>query len=194
MEELIRRIQELSAGNLPSEMYGPPRFEPNPDPGAVAARFARPDARELYARFDPQNPVLASLWGDMSLYSFASLDKEQAGYAFDGKTREPVEDWPEGMLVIGECSADPITLNPAEPGEVFFAMHGQGEWSPLPIAPDIEGFLKLCIAWLDMERQRGDALYDDTEELQEASWNLFVQLALSAGIDQRYIRNVAELA
>lgn len=194
MEELIRRIQLLSAGNLPSDMYGAPRFEPNPDSDAVAARFARADARAFYARFDPQDAVLASLWGDMTLYAFAALDKEQAGYAFDGRTGEPIEDWPKGMLVIGECSADPITLNPSEPGEVFFAIHGQGEWKPLPIAADIEGFLKLCIAWLEMVHQRGDALYDDTEELHEASWNLFVQLALSAGIDQRYIRNVAELA
>ena len=92
MKNLIRRIQELSDGNLQSEMYGPPRFEANADPDAVAARFARQDAREFYTRFDPQNPVLDSYWGDMTLYSFASLDKEQAGYAFDGKTREPVDD------------------------------------------------------------------------------------------------------
>ena len=194
MEELIRRIQELSEGNLPSEMYGPPRFEPNPDPDAVAARIKRDDAREFYTRFDPQEAVLASLWGDMTLYPFASLDKEQAGYAFDAFTREPVDDWPKGMIVIGECAADPIMLNPTEQTEVFFALHGQGAWTPLPIAADLTGFLKACAAWLDMVRQRGDQLQDETYALRPESWALFVQLARAAGISQDYIDNMARLS
>ena len=194
MEELIRRIQELSAGNLPSDMYGPPRFEPNPDPDAVAARFARADARDFYTRFDPQYAVLDSLWGDMTLYPFALLEKEQAGFAFDAFTREPVEDWPKGMMVFGECASDPFMLNPAIQGEVFFALHGQGEWKPLPIAADLLGFLKGCAAWLDMVRQRGDSLKDDTLALRPESWALFVQLAREAGISQHYIDNMAVLS
>lgn len=194
MEELIRRIQELSAGNLPSDMYGPPRFEPNPDPDAVAARFTRPDAREFYTRFDPQNAVIDSLWGDMTLYPFATLEKEQAGFAFDAFTREPVADWPKGMMVIGECALDPIMLHPAVSGEVLFALHGQGEWKPLPIAANLLGFLKACVAWLDMVRQRGDDLKDDTLALRPESWALFVKLARTAGIDQTYINNMAELS
>ena len=193
MEELIRRIQELAEGSEQARMYGPPHFSPAPDPDAVAAKFARPDAREFYTRFDPQDPALPSFWGDMFLFSFASLDKQQAGYAFDGHSGEAVEDWPEGMLVIGECSADPIMLDPAEEGEILYAIHGQGEWDPLPIAANIEGLLKLCVAWMDMEKRRGDRLYDETEDLHDESWALFERLAAEQGIDRQYIDNMLEL-
>ncbi len=194
MEELIRRIQELSTGTMTTEIHGPPRFGPNPDVAAVNKTFARPDAREFYARFDPQNVVIASLWGDLTLFPFAALEQEQAGYAFNAKTRAPEEEWPAGMLVFGECSADPLIINPAEAGEILFAMHGQGKWDPLPIAADLDGFLKTCIAWLDMERQRGEKLFNEDDELAEESWGLFVRLARDAGIPQHYIDNMAKLA
>ena len=194
MEELIKRIVELSADTVQTELYELPEFQADTSPDEVSAKFKRPDAQLFYGQFNPQMVVLSSFWGDMTLYDFASLDKRQDGYSVEGKARTPVEDWPEGMLVIGECSVDPIMLDPDQQGEIMYAIHGQGDWEPLPIAADIEGLLKLCVAWLETVRQRGEDLRDETLAYRDESIELFMQLARDLGIEQSYLDNVMELA
>ena len=191
MEELIDRIVSLSEGFVQSEMYGLPKFAAATDPDAVKRAFQRSDAREFFTRFDPQRPaVVDSFWGDITFYSFAELAKMQIGYATDGRTGEPDEDWPKGMIAIAEASVDPIMLDPAFPGEIMFAHHGAGVWEPIPIAADIPGFLQLIIAWLDMVRQRGDEFEDETLAIRPESLELFSTLAKKNGVAERYVENI----
>lgn len=194
MKEQIRRIVELSASSVQTKMYGLPQFLADTDPAEVARRFARADAGEFYGQFNPQDVMLDSFWGDMELYGFRSLEKKQEGYSVHGRDHSPIPDWPEGMLVIGDCGGDPIMLDPSEPGEILFAQHGMGVWEPLPIAADFEELLNLSIAWLGMVDQRGENLLDDTDELEDESFALFVQLARCLGIEQRYLDNMLDLA
>lgn len=193
MEELIRRILELTANTPAVEFHGMPEFAANTDPDQVSSRFTRTDAREFYTHYNPVDVVLESIWGEITFYPFAELDDRQVGYAIDGRTGKAVADWPRNMLVIADCGGNPIMLNPSVEGELYFAIHGMGSWDPLPVAKDISGFLKLLIAWLETSEQRGDGLYDETYELEPASLALFRDLAAAQGIGDRYIQNAIGL-
>lgn len=193
MEELIRRILELTANTPAAEFHGLPEFAANTDPDQVTSRFTRTDAREFYTRHNPVEVVLESIWEDITFYPFAELDDQQIGYAIDGRTGEAVADWPPNMLVIADCGGNPVMLDPSVEGEVFLAIHGMGSWDPQPVAKDISGLLKLVIAWLETSQQRGDVLYDETYELDPESLALFRDLAAGQGVEDRYIQNAIAL-
>lgn len=197
LEELIRQIQELTANSVPTRLSGPPTFEPYGDPAAVSARFRRADAQEFYTRFNPRGGVVIDwFFGDLEFYDFDQLDEGQLGYAFTGSVGKPerLSGWPEGMLVVAVTNADPCLIDPAKDGEVHYAIHGTGEWRPLPIAANLADFLRSCIAWSEMTLARGDTLLDEDEELHPDSWAKYVELALAAGIEQRYLDNMELLA
>lgn len=193
MEALISRLLALTANTPAAEFHGPPRFLANTDPDQVHSRFIRADARHFYSRHNPVEVVIESFWQDITFSPFADLDDQQIGYATDGRTGDTVADWPANMLVIADSGGDPIMLDPSVDGEVFFAVHGMGTWDPRPIAQDIGGLLKLSIAWLEMSEQRGDGLYDDTDELHPSSIALFRDLAAAQGVDDEHIQNVISL-
>ena len=193
MEKLITRLVDLTANTPAAEFHGLPQFLANTDPRQVERRFVRADVREFYTRHNPADAVVGSIWQDITFYPFAGLDGQQIGYATDGRTGEPIMDWPPNMLVIADSGGDPIMLDPSVDGEVFFAVQGMGYWDPQPIARDISGVLKLSIAWLEVSEQRGDELYDDTYDLHPASIALFRDLAASQGIEDTYIQNALAL-
>lgn len=60
----------------------------------------------------------------------------QAGYAWQSNPSQPFDDWPAHWLVVAEQGGDPFIHN-SRTGQVFFAFHGAGSWSPALFAPDL---------------------------------------------------------
>lgn len=137
--------------------------------------------------------VAESIWDDITFHPFDDLDDLQIGYANDGHTGEADAQWPSSMLVIADTNGDPIMLDPSTDGEIFLAVQGMGSWDPQPVAADINGLLKLTIAWLETSEQRGDTLHDDTDELHPESITLFRGRAAAHGVEDRHIQNVLSL-
>ena len=83
--------------------------------------------------------------GEISIgYFGVELDKvediPQAQRGYGG------EDWKPSWLVIGRDSSvgDPVFLDTSDSEfPVFTAVHGQGDWDALPIAPSVEAFFAI---------------------------------------------------
>ena len=60
----------------------------------------------------------------------------QAGFRWDGNTRERVKDWKDEWLLVAYAEADPFILD-ISTGQVLFAFHGAGGWYPKVFAPDL---------------------------------------------------------
>lgn len=84
--------------------------------------------------------------GGLRFASLDELNELQIGYSSppDGSTFCTGEAgaWQEHWVVIGQdtCLGDPVILDTSkEPIAVYTAMHGAGEWDPVPIAGSLEG-------------------------------------------------------
>ena len=89
--------------------------------------------------------------GGVKLFSVAELDEGQIGYSVtsDGKSLygDETGSWQRSWVVIGYETAcgDPLFIDThASALPVFTAIHGEGEWEPVQIAPSLETFAK-CI-------------------------------------------------
>jgi hypothetical protein len=84
--------------------------------------------------------------GGVELFRAEDLSKSQLSYALtpDGKSlggTGPGE-WRPEWVVIGRETAcgDPIFVSQTRPYPVFTAMHGQGSWEAMAVAPSLEMF------------------------------------------------------
>jgi hypothetical protein len=94
-----------------------------------------PQAVEDIVRTAP--PSLAYGSDGIDFIAVEALVREQAGYRGEG--------WGEHWHIVARRSAsgDPIFVDASKPGlPVMTAMHGEGEWTPVVVAPSWEGFMR----------------------------------------------------
>jgi hypothetical protein len=60
----------------------------------------------------------------------------QAGYRWNGITREPSADWNDDWLVVADQGGDPFILS-RRSGAVLHDQHGCGVWEPVELFPDL---------------------------------------------------------
>jgi hypothetical protein len=99
------------------------------------------------------------------LYDPHTLRSMQVGYRWDEDETEFDEgEWSPNWVVIGDLGADPIIAHIDEPGTpISMDMHGNGEWSPTIIAPDLQSFLMGLSIWLDVFLIRWEGEYEDED-------------------------------
>ena len=77
------------------------------------------------------------------LYGADDLMAFQAGYAYNGITKEVVMDWPKQFVVIADDGGDPYCIDIDDPkGSVYTSMHGMGAWDFEKYADSFIDFLK----------------------------------------------------
>jgi hypothetical protein len=84
---------------------------------------------------------------EYEIASVSELEGLQVGYSVTPEGDTLIDEnggWRERWLVIGfeELTGDPAFVDLADPAlPVLTAMHGEGEWEPLPLAKSLRGFL-----------------------------------------------------
>lgn len=131
--------QRLSIGG---ELRSQPASNWQGDAGQLPAEIAR-----FYEQIGPWGEVIYESVGPVGLHFSAGgnpvcvpplhrLLDLQAGYAWESDPDQPFDDWPGHWLVIAEQGGDPFIYD-SQTGQVFFAFHGAGHWSPRLFAPNL---------------------------------------------------------
>jgi hypothetical protein len=89
-----------------------------------------------YEEVGPVDVRIESIGNPQFLPSLAGLWEFQGGYRFNPLSGERLDDWSDDWLVIADEGADPFILSRST-GQVFFDLHGQGVWRPVPIFDDL---------------------------------------------------------
>jgi hypothetical protein len=115
-------------------MSGTVRAQPSSDwIGAVPI----PSAIELFYReVGPADLYIESYGNPFFLPSLANLWQFQAGYRWNGLSKEPVTNWRDDWLVVADQGGDPFILSRSS-GVVLHDEHGRGNWEPREIFPDL---------------------------------------------------------
>lgn len=109
--------------------------------------FPLPAAVEqFYQEVGPTNITIEAHSDLYFLPSLSGLWKFQAGYRWNGMTRKPIEDWNEDWLVIADAGGDPFIFDRSS-AAILYAQHGEGEWSAVPLFPDLNT-MAACLAEL----------------------------------------------
>lgn len=175
------------------------------EPEAVARlehEFGRKLPSELaqyVARHAPSRRLsLDTVGNPLDLYAASELGARAEGYNWNPLTKEPLEGWSDGWLLIGDEGADPVIVDLAESGggsshcTVLQASHGEGDWNFAELAVSIPELLVLAAAQhhaLSAFGPRGDAVVDDARgfNLNEvaAAWYFpFVRRVAPASADR----------
>jgi hypothetical protein len=106
-----------------------------------------PDLLALYADSGPaEGNSIPWVVERLSVFSITELVEAQAGYRWEGITREPSPVWWADWVVVASASGDPFFLDTTrEPCPVLFARHGAGTWSPIEIASSMESFVAALV-------------------------------------------------
>ena len=84
--------------------------------------------------------------GAIGLYGASCLLDHQAGYSWNPVENTRIDDWPDGLVVIGDDNADPFALDlnrsDGQDAPVLWAMHGMGSWDFEEHSPSFEDFLR----------------------------------------------------
>lgn len=87
---------------------------------------------------------------DLLLYDPKKLIDYQFGYRWHAISKERLDEWPSGWLVIGDIGADPLIAHTDKVGTpISGALHGIGEWIPRLIAPNLAAFLQSMAVLVD---------------------------------------------
>ena len=84
-------------------------------------------------------------FGGIRLFPLEELAADQATYSLDA-----------GYIVVGIETAcgDPIFVSEMAPHAVFTAIHGEGSWTPTPVAPSIDAFWNCLEAFREFSKNR----------------------------------------
>ncbi len=103
-----------------------------------------PAVADFYREVGPINVTIEVGGNPVFLPRLSKLWKHQDGYRFVGRKRRREESWADDWLVVGDQGADPLILSRAS-GTVLFARHGEGDWDPKPLFPDLNA-MAACLA------------------------------------------------
>ena len=127
-----------------------------------------PAGYELFLSRLPQLEVVFGV-GGIQLFPISALEAAQAGYAVGPQGQslcgEAEGQWKSTWTVIGiETSlGDPIFVDSTSPeSPVFSAQHGEGAWSPIPIATSLGTLAKILAEYGVMAEYR-----ESLENLEE---------------------------
>ncbi len=123
---------------------------------------------ESVARFFREvGPVDLTILGYGNDYYFprlADLWEFQRGYRSGGLNDEPDKAWSDDWLVVADEGGDPFIVS-RETGVVSYALHEEGDWSPIELFPDLNT-LGACLACLgDVAVSAGRSLTDDESRI-----------------------------
>ena len=121
---------------------------------------------EFYQLVGPDNATIEAALGEpIFLPSLRRLDSHQTGYRSHPETGERFNDWPNEWIVVADANIDPFIYCR---GEILFAEHGTGGWSPYPIFANIyEMAYALGNNWIGRSerRLRATRLFDDESNI-----------------------------
>ena len=109
-----------------------------PLPDALASFYEQigPRGETIYESAGPVGLTLSAGGNPVCIPPLHRLLDLQAGYAWQSTPDERYSDWPASWWVIAEQGGDPFIFD-ASTGQVTFAFHGAGRWTPKPFAPDL---------------------------------------------------------
>ena len=79
------------------------------------------------------------------LYPLANLLKMQEGY----RVSDGIVDthWDQAKYAIGDWAADPVSIDKS--GSIWYAVHGEGEWSYDKLSNNLEEFIDTPRKWIE---------------------------------------------
>ncbi len=86
---------------------------------------------------------------NLRLYSAGEFKAMQTGYSV-GLHGQPLNEWPEQAVVIGDIGADPICVHSAAHFSVSLARHGERDWRLQPFSSDLLSFALFLEKWLKL--------------------------------------------
>jgi len=118
-----------------------------PESGSVPEPIFSSMAASISRFGYPNNVTIPYLSEDLRIYNLEDLVARQVGYRSDTRSGHKSSDWDENMWVLGDWSANPYCIN--RDGSIWFAFHGRGKWSYVPIANDISIFFSVLARWMN---------------------------------------------
>lgn len=114
--------------------------------------FPLPDQlAAFYNDVGPDNISIDTGANPIFLPSLSNLWERQAGYRWNGLTKQPIDDWDPEWIVVADEGADPYVFYR---GTILFAYHGSGVWDFHESFPNL----------LAMACSLATKSYDDDEE------------------------------
>ena len=89
---------------------------------------------DFYRDVGPDNITIETGANPIFVPSLAKLWERQAGYRWNGLTKEAIDDWNPEWIVVADEGADPYVFYR---GRILFAYHGSGSWDFHDEYPDI---------------------------------------------------------
>jgi hypothetical protein len=122
--------------------------------------FPIPRAVErFYQDVGPVNITIQAYGNPYFLPSLAELWDFQAGYRWNGLTKETIDDWNDDWLVVADEAGDPFILERSS-GTILHAYHGEGEWDAGALFPDLNT-MSACLAQIGaIVTHAGDAFME----------------------------------
>jgi hypothetical protein len=85
----------------------------------------------------------------LRIYPAHEIEERQKGYA-SSKPGKPNQ-WNPNWIVFGDVISDPLIFDTAtSPGNILFAFHGHGAWTPLLLAPSLAQFDAALSVWCEL--------------------------------------------
>ena len=118
---------------------------------------------ELATFLNQEIPFSRQIDIGFELFEFPSVDQLvdfQIGYRWHGLTQERAVDWNGAWIVFGSSNADPLIFDSVN-GEVLFARHGAGSWSPVVLFSDLDEMTKCFHRISDVVQAADQNLHDN---------------------------------
>lgn len=138
---------------------------------------------EIEASGYPGGVIVPWAAEDFELYSLEEIISRQDGYRTDARTGAVSSDWPDGLHVFAEASANPFAIG--HDGPIHFARHGMGSWRFDQVAPDLATFLNVVAEWVSFfVVENNSNIVDDDFEVRPEKLEEIRNRVLS-GLDEK---------
>lgn len=120
---------------------------------------------DFYREVGPDNITIPTDGNDYFLPRLADLWSFQAGYRWNGITKERIPDWREEWIVVADQGGDPFIYS-LETGTILLAAHGSDKWEPVEIFSSLNDLA--CLGAIgNVVRDAGQDFTDDDCMIQE---------------------------
>jgi len=140
--------------------------------------FGEPLADDIASAGYPGGIAIPWTVEELLFYSLEDLPDRQAGYRCDANTNTPSVDWDADRYVLADWGANPISIG--KDGTICYSRHGDGDWSYIPLAPDLPAFFTILAAWLRyFVVEKGSNLFDDNFEIAQDTRDALTSIVLA---------------